>query len=114
MHNETITNSPTGIRKKNIILIAAGILLISTISAASYVSSTSKITYQEPDNGNSITFNPNEHSFIVHNVSGLIVSGTYTETSESYNCKNDQGFGETIIKEGNDKISYNGHTLTRK
>lgn len=113
MHNETIENIPLGIIKKNIVLIAAGLLLISTIGAASCVKSSSEITYQD-DAGNVMKFNPSEHSFLLHNASGFMVSGTYTETSESYNCKNDQGAGETIIKEGNDKISYKGHELIRK
>lgn len=117
MHNEIIKlDSIMSLIKKNpILVVVGGIILISTISAASYVSSSSsnEITYQD-NIGNSMTFNPSEHSFIIKNASGFIVSGTYTETSESYNCRNDQGSGETILKVGNNKISYKGHELTRK
>jgi hypothetical protein len=113
MHNEAIANSIGLIIRKHIVLIAAGILLISIVGAASYVKSSSEITFKD-DIGNVMTFNAGEHSFLIHNASGFMVSGTYTETSESYNCRNDQGSGETITKVGNDKIEYNGHFLTRK
>ena len=115
MHSETIDNSFIGLIKKNYILVIIGLLLITVVGAASYSSaaSTKEIVYSDKD-GNSMTLNPSEHSFIVKNFDGFIVSGTYTETSESYNCRNDQGSGETMLKEGTDKIEYKGHVLTRK
>jgi hypothetical protein len=116
MHNEAIENNLVGLIKKNYILVIIGLLLITVVGAASYSSASSpskEIVFSDKD-GNSMTLNPSEHSFIVKNFDGFIVSGTYTETSESYNCRNDQGSGETMLKEGTDKIEYKGHVLTRK
>lgn len=118
MHNETI--KPDSIRqfiKRNYVMLFIGLLiLLSSAAAANYVlPSRNEITYQDPnDAANYLTINQVEHSFIIHQASGEMLSGTYTETSESYNLKYDQGFGQTCLKQGNGIVTPKGNTWVRK
>lgn len=65
--------------------------------------------YQDPNEPeNYIIMNPGDNSFYIHQASGECLSGTYTETSESYsfNC----GLVSlTGIKKGNSIISPRGN-----
>lgn len=119
MHKETVKQDVINFLKNNKIIVIIASFAVLTISAMAVsnhvlpVSMSNEITYQDSENSSYyITFNPAEHSFYIQDTDGKTYSGVYTETSEAYILNN--GFGQTIKKQGNKIITPIGNTWIRK
>jgi hypothetical protein len=106
--------------KNKTLFVALGILLATILGVHSMAQTgtigiSNEITFQDPNNSqNYMVVDTGQHSFYIHQSNGEQLSGTYTETSQSYNLKYDQGFGQTAIKTKDGVISPRGNVWVKK
>jgi hypothetical protein len=102
------------IKKNYTHLLLASIILLSSIGAANYVLPSTQVVakeirFQDSSTKNvGMTLYPDTHQFEIHNPSGKISAGTYTEYSDFYSIKYDQGLGDTVPKYENGVLGPNG------
>lgn len=89
----------------------AAILLFVLLSSGCLADATKNevICYENPDNGNTITFYPEENTFFIDQKDDL--TGTYIETPEAYGLTFNSGLGTTVKKIDNGIEVKNGNDI---